>query len=189
MLWVSLCSFEFHFCCFCSHVRVATSVWVCGSTGAIFWTVYSEWFNDQINTFLLKNQHKPLFSCFRLVHCDLNCTFLSFSSHFALGSCVSSGMVAPHLTACMKNDKMGEASVLQNQTTVCNCPPLSSAAQSLSLSGLSFVMCGHPFSKLFTLICLCKSIIMAVAFAITVHAVHCCNVTCSFWGQMKLIKE
>uniref|UniRef100_A0A7N8WI45 Membrane-associated guanylate kinase, WW and PDZ domain-containing protein 1 n=1 Tax=Mastacembelus armatus TaxID=205130 RepID=A0A7N8WI45_9TELE len=41
------------------------------------------------------------------------------------GSVPEYGMVAPHLTACMRNDKMGEASVLQNQTTVCNCPPLS----------------------------------------------------------------
>uniref|UniRef100_A0A673A3T9 Membrane-associated guanylate kinase, WW and PDZ domain-containing protein 1 n=1 Tax=Sphaeramia orbicularis TaxID=375764 RepID=A0A673A3T9_9TELE len=34
------------------------------------------------------------------------------------GSVPEYGMVAPHLTACMRNDKMGEASVLQNQTTV-----------------------------------------------------------------------
>uniref|UniRef100_A0A3Q3BRF0 Membrane-associated guanylate kinase, WW and PDZ domain-containing protein 1 n=1 Tax=Haplochromis burtoni TaxID=8153 RepID=A0A3Q3BRF0_HAPBU len=33
------------------------------------------------------------------------------------GSVPEYGMVAPHLTACMRNDKMGEASVLQNQTT------------------------------------------------------------------------
>uniref|UniRef100_A0A4W6FE96 Membrane-associated guanylate kinase, WW and PDZ domain-containing protein 1 n=1 Tax=Lates calcarifer TaxID=8187 RepID=A0A4W6FE96_LATCA len=44
------------------------------------------------------------------------------------GSVPEYGMVAPHLTACMRNDKMGEASVLQNQTTVCNCPPLSSGS-------------------------------------------------------------
>ncbi|XP_041637205.1 membrane-associated guanylate kinase, WW and PDZ domain-containing protein 1b isoform X10 [Cheilinus undulatus] len=54
------------------------------------------------------------------------------------GSVPEYGMVAPHLTACMRNDKMGEASVLQNQTTVCNCPPLSSGSLShfscLSLS-------------------------------------------------------
>uniref|UniRef100_A0A3Q3NIN5 Membrane-associated guanylate kinase, WW and PDZ domain-containing protein 1 n=1 Tax=Labrus bergylta TaxID=56723 RepID=A0A3Q3NIN5_9LABR len=46
------------------------------------------------------------------------------------GSVPEYGMVAPHLTACMRNDKMGEASVLQNQTTVCNCPPLSSGSLS-----------------------------------------------------------
>uniref|UniRef100_A0A8C4NWD7 Membrane associated guanylate kinase, WW and PDZ domain containing 1b n=1 Tax=Dicentrarchus labrax TaxID=13489 RepID=A0A8C4NWD7_DICLA len=46
------------------------------------------------------------------------------------GSVPEYGMVAPHLTACMRNDKMGEASVLQNQTTVCNCPPLSSGSAS-----------------------------------------------------------
>ncbi|KAG7229586.1 hypothetical protein INR49_012601 [Caranx melampygus] len=45
------------------------------------------------------------------------------------GSVPEYGMVAPHLTACMRNDKMGEASVLQNQTTVCNCPPLSSGSR------------------------------------------------------------
>ncbi|XP_067444145.1 membrane-associated guanylate kinase, WW and PDZ domain-containing protein 1b isoform X6 [Thunnus thynnus] len=55
------------------------------------------------------------------------------------GSVPEYGMVAPHLTACMRNDKMGEASVLQNQTTVCNFPPLSCRlalppASSLSLS-------------------------------------------------------
>ncbi|XP_049452096.1 membrane-associated guanylate kinase, WW and PDZ domain-containing protein 1b isoform X7 [Epinephelus fuscoguttatus] len=33
------------------------------------------------------------------------------------GSVPEYGMVAPILTACMRNDKMGEASVLQNQTT------------------------------------------------------------------------
>lgn len=46
-----------------------------------------------------------------------------FSSSVVPGFCLPSGMVAPHLTACMRNDKMGEASVPQNQTTVCNCPP------------------------------------------------------------------
>ncbi|XP_040015301.1 membrane-associated guanylate kinase, WW and PDZ domain-containing protein 1b isoform X10 [Xiphias gladius] len=50
------------------------------------------------------------------------------------GSVPEYGMVAPHLTACMRNDKMGEASVLQNQTTVCNCPPLSSGSPSHFLS-------------------------------------------------------
>lgn len=60
------------------------------------------------------------------------------SSHIALGSCLPSGMVAPHLTACMRNDKMGEASVLQNQTTVCNCPPLSSGSPSHFLSFFFF---------------------------------------------------
>uniref|UniRef100_A0A674NSU0 Membrane-associated guanylate kinase, WW and PDZ domain-containing protein 1 n=1 Tax=Takifugu rubripes TaxID=31033 RepID=A0A674NSU0_TAKRU len=33
------------------------------------------------------------------------------------GSVPEYGMVAPHLTACMRNDKMGEASAPQNQTT------------------------------------------------------------------------
>ncbi|XP_032370714.1 membrane-associated guanylate kinase, WW and PDZ domain-containing protein 1b isoform X9 [Etheostoma spectabile] len=33
------------------------------------------------------------------------------------GSVPEYGMAVPHLTACMRNDKMGEASVLQNQTT------------------------------------------------------------------------
>lgn len=70
------------------------------------------------------------------------CTFLSFfSSRFAVGSCPASGMVAPHLTACMRNDKMGEASVLQNQTTVCNCPPLLYASQRLSSSSSSSLSC------------------------------------------------
>ena len=62
---------------------------------------------------------------------------ISLFPRIALGSCLPSGMVAPHLTACMRNDKMGEASVLQNQTTVCNCPSLSSGfflSSSLSLS-------------------------------------------------------
>lgn len=62
-----------------------------------------------------------------------------FSSRIALGSCLPSGMVASHLTACMRNDKMGEASVLQNQTTVCNCPPLSSGSPSHFLSFFFFV--------------------------------------------------
>uniref|UniRef100_A0A3P8V3G8 Membrane-associated guanylate kinase, WW and PDZ domain-containing protein 1 n=1 Tax=Cynoglossus semilaevis TaxID=244447 RepID=A0A3P8V3G8_CYNSE len=48
------------------------------------------------------------------------------------GSVPEYGMVAPHLTACMRNDKMGEASVLQNQTTVCSCPSLSSGTSSRS---------------------------------------------------------
>ncbi|XP_068449480.1 membrane-associated guanylate kinase, WW and PDZ domain-containing protein 1b isoform X3 [Clinocottus analis] len=55
------------------------------------------------------------------------------------GSVPEYGMVVPHLTACMRNDKMGEASVLQNQTTVCNCPPMSSGSQSsLSFSPSRF---------------------------------------------------
>uniref|UniRef100_A0A3P9HB09 Membrane associated guanylate kinase, WW and PDZ domain containing 1b n=1 Tax=Oryzias latipes TaxID=8090 RepID=A0A3P9HB09_ORYLA len=41
------------------------------------------------------------------------------------GSVPEYGISAPHLTACVRNDKMGETSVLQNQTTVCNCPLLS----------------------------------------------------------------
>lgn len=44
--------------------------------------------------------------------------------------CRPSGMVAPHLTACLRNDKAGEAPPPQSQTTVCNCRPL--------LSGSSF---------------------------------------------------
>nr|XP_043880341.1 membrane-associated guanylate kinase, WW and PDZ domain-containing protein 1b isoform X7 [Solea senegalensis] len=42
------------------------------------------------------------------------------------GSVPEYGMVAPHLTACIRNDKMGEASVLQNQTTTA---ALTTAAQ------------------------------------------------------------
>lgn len=62
-------------------------------------------------------------------------------------------MVASHLTACMRNDKMGEASVLQNQTTVSCCPPLLSGAPSHFLSlpllrSLSVLVCcvvsAHP---------------------------------------------
>ncbi|KAM7006668.1 membrane-associated guanylate kinase, WW and PDZ domain-containing protein 1b isoform 2-T2 [Tautogolabrus adspersus] len=60
------------------------------------------------------------------------------------GSVPEYGMVAPHLTACMRNDKMGEASVLQNQTTVCNCPPLSSGSRS-HFPCLSFsILISHP---------------------------------------------
>ncbi|XP_041835638.1 membrane-associated guanylate kinase, WW and PDZ domain-containing protein 1b isoform X7 [Melanotaenia boesemani] len=44
------------------------------------------------------------------------------------GSVPEYGMAAPHLTACMRNDKMGEASVLQNQTTTA--PPTTAALPS-----------------------------------------------------------
>lgn len=88
-----------------------------------------------------------------LVPRDLNycallflCLCIFLSSHIALGSCLPSGMVASHLTACMRNDKMGEASVLQNQTTVSCCPPQSSGSPSHFLlsslaRSLSILMC------------------------------------------------
>ncbi|KAF3855939.1 hypothetical protein F7725_016662 [Dissostichus mawsoni] len=57
------------------------------------------------------------------------------------GSVPEYGMAVPHLTACMRNDKMGEASVLQNQTTVCNCPRLSSGSPSHFLSFFSLLRC------------------------------------------------
>lgn len=44
--------------------------------------------------------------------------------------CRPSGMVAPHLTACLRNDKTGEAPPPQSQTTVCNCRPLLSGSSS-----------------------------------------------------------
>ncbi|XP_074473235.1 membrane-associated guanylate kinase, WW and PDZ domain-containing protein 1b isoform X10 [Sebastes fasciatus] len=47
------------------------------------------------------------------------------------GSVPEYGMVVPHLTACMRNDKMGEASVLQNQTTAAP----TTAAQSTQPQG------------------------------------------------------
>lgn len=53
--------------------------------------------------------------------------------------CRPSGMVAPHLTACLRNDKAGEAPPPQSQTTVCNCRPLLSGS---SFSRPSRSLCG-----------------------------------------------
>lgn len=119
-------------------------------------SLYSEWLNDQINTFFFHWKINTIILLFflqvgskRSKPCAL--VFLSFlfcfifpSSRIALGSCLPSGMVAPILTACMRNDKMGEASVLQNQTTVCNCPPLSSGFPSYFLSFFRSVLLFSP---------------------------------------------
>lgn len=83
---------------------------------------------------------------------DLNFVLFSFSCYFPFffpsvvpGFCLPSGMLAPHLTACMRNDKMGEASVPQNQTTVCNCPPpLSGSLFHFPSSLLSVSLLYHP---------------------------------------------
>lgn len=94
-----------------------------------------DWFNDQINTLFhwkittiilvfFLGIPEPSKLCALLLFFLLSFFFFfSFLSSVVPGFCLPSGMVAPHLTACMRNDKMGEASVPQNQTTVCNCPP------------------------------------------------------------------
>lgn len=124
-------------------------VWATSWTVAFFWLIQ----RSNKHTFSLKNHHNNSRFFFPLQIpewsklCALLLFFLlsSFVPSVVPGFCLPSGMVAPHLTACMRNDKMGEASVPQNQTTVCNCPPpLSGSPFHFPSSPVSVVLLYHP---------------------------------------------